>query len=142
MEINKLNNEFKHKTFLEAMKQTFKIDKYQQKRRSFTDGLWHTESSNSTSKEETTEEVFNREVVFNEEEAMKTFQHLVNKTPMVYDWHTSDSDDKQLQVRDVDYAAYAEFKNAFVASSLTHRPSILTDYDESAANSENNSDCE
>lgn len=129
LQVDALNKEFptKHKLL-------YGVQNVHSKRKSsLLESLWHTNSSRRVSNDaETCEEpVYNREIVYDEEAAKRSFQQLVNETPNVYGWNATDCRTQMSNYEDFDDRAYTQFKNIFTVPTLTHRPSVLTDFDES-----------
>ncbi|KAF6036669.1 hypothetical protein EB796_005014 [Bugula neritina] len=95
------------------------------------DSVWTTKESASTSRngslddDEYSESIFEREIVYHEEEAKKAFYQLVGRSPIVYSWigHA-----KQREMGAVDQAEFEEFQNMFDKPSLQKDPSALSDY--------------
>lgn len=133
LEVNALQAEFPHRrrvSILVTMRQALMNYRHQQQRRSTSGGIWHTGSSTSPTSGGSPEEVYNREIIFDEEAAKAAFQRLMKETPMVYGWNMANGAEGTPYSHELDQVAYAEFKNTFVAPSLKHRPSILTDFEE------------
>lgn len=86
-------------------------------------------TSLAATKDNDNTEVYNREIEYDENAAMKAFHRLVRNTPIVFGWNPTDRDHESID-QEIDHQAeFLEFENTFVAASLKHRPSILLDYE-------------
>jgi len=123
----KLTYEFLPKVLLcDAKRRRKMINRYHKQPR---DSVWTTKGSASTSRngslddDECSESIFEREIVYREEEAKKAFYQLVGRSPIVYSWS---GHNKRMDA--VNLAEFEEFQNMFDKPSLQKALSTSTNY--------------